>query len=103
VFANANPDIGLVSVRRGGEPEVLTKPNQTAGEVDHVFPSFLPGGRAVVFTILAARADNAQVAVLELASGQYTTLIRGGSHARYMAPGTWSMWRGIAAGGSVRR
>jgi eukaryotic-like serine/threonine-protein kinase len=94
VFANANPDIGLVSVRRGGEPEVLTKPNQTAGEVDHVFPSFLPGGRAVVFTILAARADNAQVAVLELASGQYTTLIRGGSHARYMAPGTWSMWRG---------
>jgi serine/threonine-protein kinase len=85
VFANANPESGLVSVRLGGEPELLTKP--AAGEVDHVFPSFLPGGRAVLFTILGARAENAQVAVLELASGQYKTLIRGGSHARYMDPG----------------
>jgi eukaryotic-like serine/threonine-protein kinase len=87
VFANAAPEIGLVRVMRGGEPEVLTKPNQAAGEVDHVFPSFLPGDRAVLFTILAAQAERAQVAVLELATGQYKTLVRGGSHARYMDPG----------------
>ena len=74
---------------------MLTKPNHAAGEVDHVFPSFLPGDRAVLFTILAARAENAQVAVLDLASGQYKTLIRGGqSRQVHATPATWSMWRG---------
>jgi serine/threonine-protein kinase len=98
VFANASPEIGLISARLGGEPEMLTKPNQEGGEVDHVFPSFLPDGRAVLFTILAARAENAQVAALDLASGQWKTLIRGGSHARYMDPG----YLVYVAGGSLQ-
>jgi hypothetical protein len=86
VLGNASPDVGLHTVRIGGAPEVLTTPDKTKGEVDHVFPSFLPGGRAVLFTILDAQPDNAQVAVLELDTGQYKTLVRG-SYGRYMAPG----------------
>ena len=98
VLANAAPEIGLVRVRLGGEPEVLTKPNQAAGETDHVFPAFMPGGRAVLFTILGARAENAQVAVLEVANGQYRTLIRGAMQARYMDPG----YLVYLAGGSLQ-
>ena len=87
VVANAAPEVGLIRLRLGGEPEVLTRPNQAAGETDHVFPVFMPGGRAVLFTILGARAENAQIAVLDLANGQYKTLVRGAMQARYMDPG----------------
>ena len=87
VAANANPDIGLISVQLGGEPEVLTKPNKESGETDHVYPSFLPSGGAVLFTILAARAEGSQVAVLDLGTRQYKTLLKSASHARYMTPG----------------
>jgi serine/threonine-protein kinase len=86
VLGNANPEIGLYTVRIGGAPENLTRPDDAKGEVDHVFPSFLPGERAVLFTILDARPENAQIAVLDLATGRYKTLIRG-SYGRYMAPG----------------
>ena len=51
----------------GGEPTVLTTPDAAQGENDHEFPSVLPGGRGVLFTITATgQADNAQVAVLDL-------------------------------------
>ena len=41
----------------GGEPEVLTKPDPAKGERDHYFPSVLPGGRGVLFTITAGGRD----------------------------------------------
>ena len=90
VFATFDTTTGLLSVpQAGGEPKVLTKPDPTRGEVDHVFPSVLPGGRAVLFTITmtGGTSDNAQVAVLDTTTGQHKTLIRGGSHAEYVAPG----------------
>ena len=87
LIADANPDVGLVSVRRGGEPEVVTRPDTNAGEIDHVFPSFLPNGEAALFTILTADAADPRVGVFELASGKYKTLLRGASHARYLDPG----------------
>jgi serine/threonine-protein kinase len=87
VVANANPDIGLLSVQLGGELEVLTRPNKESGETDHVYPSFLPGGGAVLFTILTTRAENSLVAALDLRTGQYKTLLKSASHARYLNPG----------------
>src|ERR1700676_1438912 len=54
----------------------------------HFFPSVLPGGRAVLFTITSAGPiDNAQVAVLDLKTGQRKPLIRGGSQAEYIKTG----------------
>ena len=54
LFATADPSTGLLQVPAGGgEPKVLTKPDVGHGESDHFFPSLLPGGRAVLFTITA--------------------------------------------------
>jgi len=72
----------------GGTPVVLTKPNAADGEIDHVFPSFLPNGDVVLFTITGKSGiGNAQVAVLDLKTGKRKTLIRGGSDARYIDTG----------------
>ncbi len=102
VFATNEPSTGLHRVPGGGgEPKVLTKPDATRGEADHLFPSMLPGGRAVLFTIGAAgtgQQENAQVAVLDLATGERKTLIRGGSHAEYVETGHLI----YAASGSLR-
>src|SRR6185295_4060606 len=82
-------NIGLLRVpAAGGEPAVLTVPDTAHGEQNHVFPSLLPGGRAVLFTITSpGPIENAQVAVLDLTTGQRKTLIRGGSQAEYVEPG----------------
>ena len=85
VFATNDTNSGLLRVSAaGGEPTVLTTPDAAHGEADHWFPSVLPGGRAVLFTIKAPGANDAgQVAVLDLTTGQRTILIRGGSQAEY--------------------
>jgi eukaryotic-like serine/threonine-protein kinase len=90
VFATNDLTTGLLSVPAGGgEPKVLTKPDASSGEQDHLFPSMIPGSRAVLFTITPSDgiADNSQVAVLDLTTGQRRTVIRGGSHAQYVDPG----------------
>jgi serine/threonine-protein kinase len=90
IFATSDPSTGLLSVAAGGgDPKVLTKPDAAHGEVDHVMPFILPGGRAVLFTVtvLGQPIDNAQIAVLDLKTGQKKTLIRGGSDARYVDTG----------------
>jgi eukaryotic-like serine/threonine-protein kinase len=91
VFATNEPTTGLLRVRaNGGKSEVLTTPDSAKGmEEDHIFPSVLPNGRAVLFTIagVSSNAANAQVAVLDLTTGQRKTLIRGGSQAEYVDTG----------------
>jgi len=90
IFATSDQTTGLLAVPAGGgEPQVLTKPDLARAELDHLFPSILPGGRAVLFTITprGGTPDNAQVAALTLATGEYTTLVRGGSHAEYVDTG----------------
>ena len=90
VFATNAPAIGLQRVSAaGGEPTVLTKPDRARGEGDHFWPEFLPGGQAVLFTILPAdgTVENASVAVMDLRTGTSKVLIRAGSHARYVPTG----------------
>ena len=60
-----------------------------AGKATTLWPEFLPGGEAVLFTIVppTGSIDNAQVAVLDLRTGTSKVLIRGGSHARYVPTG----------------
>ena len=79
---------GLLSISAdGGEPKLLTKSDAAQHELGHWFPSVLPGGRGVLFTIAVSEAENAQVAVLDLKTGQRKTLIRGGSAAQYVDTG----------------
>ena len=97
IFATNAPATGLQRVpAAGGEPTVLTKPDRERGEADHLWPEFLPGGEAVLFTITPATGgiDTAQVAVLDLRTGTSKVLIRGGSHARYVPIGASGLRRG---------
>ena len=88
VFATNDQSTGLLRVsERGGEPKVLTTPDPAKGEDDHLFPSVLPGGRGVLFTITAAGGNaDAQIGVLDQ-TGRQTTLIKGASHAEYVETG----------------
>jgi Tol biopolymer transport system component/tRNA A-37 threonylcarbamoyl transferase component Bud32 len=97
VFATTDTTRGLLKVSAGGgEPAVLTTPDRAKGETNHWYPSVLPGGRGVLFTITARNAAaSAQVAVLDLKTGQHKTLTRGsqaeyveGGHLLYVADGT---------------
>ncbi len=90
VFATGNPVTGLQRVSAaGGTVEVLTRPERARGEADHLWPEFLPGGRAVLFTITSESGglDAAQVAVRDLRTGEQKILVRGGSHALYLPSG----------------
>jgi serine/threonine-protein kinase len=89
VFATDSNATGLLQVpEAGGETKVLTRPNRERGEIDHLWPEFLPGGQAVLFTLtMAGGIDNAQVSVLDLRTGTQKVLIRGGSRARYVPTG----------------
>ena len=89
-FATTAPSTGLQQVSAaGGEPTVLTKPNPERGEADHMYPQWLPGGEALLFTITSptGNADAAQVAVLELGTGESRVIVRGGSQAFYVPSG----------------
>ena len=90
IFATNSPATGLQRVSAaGGEPTVLTKPDHERGEGDHSWPEFLPGGKAVLFTIVPADGsiENAQIAVLDLQTRTSKVLISGGSHAQYVPTG----------------
>lgn len=90
VFATSNAATGLQRVSAGGgEPIVLTRPDRTRGEGDHLLPEFLPGGRAVLFTILSATGglDQAHIAVLDVEAATVKVLIQGGTHAHYVPSG----------------
>jgi len=91
VFAGgttANPS-GLWKIpAAGGQPLPLTKPNAAQGEVAHAWPHFLPGGQAVLFTVVTGYPvdENAQIAVLDLRTGTQKMLVRG-SDAHYVQSG----------------
>jgi serine/threonine protein kinase/Tol biopolymer transport system component len=72
-----------------GRTTILTRPDRSKGEADHVWPELLPGGRAVLFTIAAVTGglEAAQVAVLDLQSGARKVLVPGASHAHYVPSG----------------
>ncbi len=89
IFATSDLASGLLRVSlSGGEPSVLTTPDTARGELDHLFPSALPNGQAVLFAIqrTGGSLQNADVGVLDLTTGQCKVLIRG-SQAAYVESG----------------
>ncbi|HYB94743.1 MAG TPA: protein kinase [Vicinamibacterales bacterium] len=98
IFATNDPATGLLSVPAGGgDPKVLTTPKVNkdaalaAGGVtaigDHLFPSLLPDGRGVVFTVWEGSIEKAQIAVLDLKTGRWKTVLHGGAAAEYVPSG----------------
>ena len=86
VFGQEN-SISRVSPN-GGAPETLVRLKE--GEIAHA-PQLLPGGKYVLLTVAsineAARWDKAQIVAQSLSSGERTTLLKGGSEARYLNTG----------------
>jgi serine/threonine-protein kinase len=97
VFGQGSKGIMRVSPN-GGTPDVLV----TVSEDEEAHgPQLLPGGHHVLFTLATGtgldRWDKARVVVQSLTSGERTTLIEGGSDARYVPTGHLV----YALGGSV--
>jgi len=86
IFGNATSGLSRVSAS-GGTPESVTTPE---GGVGHMWPDILPGGESVLFTI---GGDSSQsyselsIAVLSLQSGEWKTVLQGGSTAQYSQTG----------------
>lgn len=72
----------------GGKPTAVTTPDTKQGEVAHWWPEVLPGGEAVLFTIVKGLGvENMEIAVLDLTTGERRTLLAGGSRPRYAPTG----------------
>ena len=86
IFGNPT---GLMRVpAAGGTPQALTKIDKTKNEAGHIRPQFLPGGKQILFTVLQSTApDEAQFAVLDLATGAHKTIAKGGFNGRYAPSG----------------
>jgi serine/threonine-protein kinase len=84
VFATSNSR-GLLSVSAaGGEPSMMAAVN--AGEGGYQFPSVLPDGHGIVFTVMPDVGIGDAPYVLHLdRSGQRSTLLRDAKQAAYLA------------------
>jgi Tol biopolymer transport system component len=69
----------------GGAPSPATE--LASGESVHASPQVLPGGQAVLFTVLRGSpdVDKASIEVVSLADGRRKTLARGGTSPHYVA------------------
>jgi eukaryotic-like serine/threonine-protein kinase len=89
IFAATGGSDGLKQVAAaGGSPVRITMPDPSKGEQGHLWPEFLPGSQAILFTIAGMTGnDSAMIAWRDLKSGEQTILARGGSHPRYVSSG----------------
>ena len=83
---------GLLQISaNGGTPEELTVADPEKGERSHRWPTALPGGRVVLFTVGTVDSpnnyDRSPIAALDLVTGERKTVIEGGNMARYAASG----------------
>ena len=107
VYATDDPKTGLWRMSAdGGEATVLTTPDAARHETEHAFPSVLPGGRGVLFTIVTTgEADTSQVAFVDMTTGRRKTLVSG-SQADYVdvsrGSGKAAGYLTYAAAGAVR-
>ncbi|MGH9386755.1 MAG: protein kinase domain-containing protein [Vicinamibacterales bacterium] len=85
IFAT-NTGEGLQRVSANGGPiELLTRLG--AGEQGHFFPSLLPTGHAVLYTILVGGVDKSQIALFDLRTLERKILLPEGSQPVYVEPG----------------
>jgi len=77
----------------GGSPERLTEPDEAAHEPFHYWPSLLPDGRRVLFTIFGSKGTaDGKIALLDLATRK-VTVVGPGVAARFVASGDLVFFR----------
>jgi serine/threonine-protein kinase len=83
------PSTGLTRVSAaGGTVQTLTNP-AAKGQMTHRWPQILTGGRTVIFTchVMTSALDDAEICALDLKSGQWKTVQKGGYFGRYLPSG----------------
>ena len=80
---------GLLRVSAdGGEPEVVTVLDSDQGEDRHRWPQLLPGGQAAIFLVREGfRQSTHRISVVSLETGEYRTLLTGGTYGQYLRTG----------------
>jgi serine/threonine-protein kinase len=92
---------GLVSIgATGGTPQPLTMLDEKRGERTHRWPSALPGGRAVLFTVGSISSpdnyDTSTIEAVEVATGKRHAVLQGAASARYVTTGHLLIARGAS-------
>lgn len=99
IYFGAEPPRGLLKVSAmGGTPQPLTKLDSARQETDHRYPELLPGGRVLLFTVRNASEpsfDEADIAAVNLATGQRHMLVSGGTDAHYVSGHLIFLRRGV--------
>jgi eukaryotic-like serine/threonine-protein kinase len=87
VYANAQ-GVWMVSAA-GGSPTLITKTDPDKSEAGQILPHVLPGGKAMLYTVVASDTDweHTSVVVQSLETSERRTLIQGGADARYVSSG----------------
>jgi serine/threonine-protein kinase len=82
-------DVGLSRVSAdGGKPETLTKLDPKREEYSHRLPSWLPNGKAVLFTVLRHGWDSQPwLALFRLDTREWQVLLQDAADARYVPTG----------------
>ena len=80
---------GLSQIRiSDGQSEILTTAERNKGELLHAWPSFLPGGKAVLFSTRISQSwDDARIEALILKTRERKVLAVGGTNPAYAASG----------------
>ena len=90
IFSPA-PNAGLLKISdKGGTAKTLTVPDASRGEISHRYPDLLPDGRRVLITVKKEGIltfDDAEIALVDLQTGSWKTILRGGAYARYSPSG----------------
>ena len=73
---------------KGAEPRLLAKPRAELGELLYAWPHLLPGGSALLFTIVPRGSiEGAQIAWLDLKTLETRVVLTGGASPRYTHTG----------------
>ncbi|MCG6914604.1 protein kinase [bacterium BMS3Abin03] len=92
IVFSATTTVGLSLIsENGGTVKMITTIDSSKNERTHRWPSFLPDGEHVLFTVGTISSpdyyENAVIDVADIKSGERKTLIRGASTARYINSG----------------
>jgi eukaryotic-like serine/threonine-protein kinase len=87
IYFERSGTLGVASVpSEGGTVTQLSVPDTSRGENGHAVSDVLPNGKGVIVAISRGALQNADVAVLDLATRKLTTLVHG-TDGRYLPPG----------------
>ncbi len=73
----------------GGKPEAVTQVDDKANESAHTYPQVLPGGKALLFTVLGPSlgSEDSKIATQMIGSQKHTTLVEKAIFGRYLQSG----------------